>query len=55
VPGPIKRIAINSGGGDAPGRNAVLHTAVDAARLTYVPTGGNAVGTARAMNIALGD
>ena len=28
----IKRIAINAGGGDAPGLNAVIHAAVYAAR-----------------------
>ena len=28
----IKRIAINTGGGDAPGLNAVIHAAVYAAR-----------------------
>jgi 6-phosphofructokinase len=51
----MKRIAINTGGGDAPALNAVIHAAVYAARLTPVPTDGNAVVTARALDIALGD
>ncbi len=32
MPGAIKKIAINTGGGDAPGLNAVIHGAVYAAR-----------------------
>lgn len=65
----IRRLAICTGGGDAPGLDAVIHAAVYAATALkwevlgnrggfeglLSPPDGNAVRTARALEISLGD
>ena len=49
------KIAINTGGGDAPGLNAFVPLAEAVARTCLVPPDGDGVLTARTLGISFGD